>query len=161
MNNKKFVDLYREAHAFLKLSKDALKNPTEYVEGYIPYITNISFACELYLKLILLYNGYTIDDLVKISHSLYDLYTALTQLQKDTIYNYFRKPLVYKIDEEIKRMDTAFKDWRYLVMDKANSKCKANRFSDNFALELVEILDTISNEIVLELNPMYKNHKLI
>lgn len=161
MDNKKFADLYREAYAFFKLSKNALENQTEYVEGNIPYITNISFACELYLKLILLHNGYSIDDLVKISHSLYSLYNALTQSQKDEIYNTFRRPLVYKIDYEIQRMDTAFKDWRYLVLDKANSKCKANNFADYFALELVGILDGMAKKIVLDLNPMYINHKLV
>lgn len=158
MKNNEYVNLYREAYSFFESAKNIKKYTKEkkYVESYIPYIVNISFACELYLKLILVYNKISISELKKKSHSLKKLYNLLTKEQKNRIYQSFKRPLIYNIEEEIDNIDMAFKDWRYIVLDRANYIYKTKLFKYYFALEFTDILDTICREIVLRLNPNYK-----
>lgn len=51
--------LYREALAFYELAECGREHIPErkFVEGYIPYIVNMTFCTELFLKLLLIENG--------------------------------------------------------------------------------------------------------
>lgn len=160
MENREFLNLYREAHAFLELSKLGLNNHMEkvYVEGSIPYIVNMSFASELYLKLILIYNGKDISKLKnKEGHQLYNLYNLLLEGQKKQIYNNFKKPMTYNIENELKDINTAFVGWRYLVLDKSLGTNIHMSYRPYFMLEFNEILDKMSYSIVVEKNPNFKD----
>ena len=53
-----------------------------FVESFIPYIVNMSFCAELYLKLLLIENGKSINEARKYGHDLYKLYMDLTDNQK-------------------------------------------------------------------------------
>lgn len=118
------INLYREALAFYEIAECGRINIPEKknVESYIPYIVNMSFATELFLKLLLIQNGKSIDEVVTLGHHLSNLYGKLTEEQKNTIQKSFKQPMVYSVANELTRADSAFVRWRYLVMDKANGK---------------------------------------
>jgi hypothetical protein len=145
LNKFEKQNLYTEANAFYELAECGRKNIPEAkpIETYIPYIVNMTFAIELFLKLLLENNGKTIDELKTIGHNLYSLYNALEENQKQEIYQKFKRPLIYKISEEISSISSAFPDWRYLVLNKANHINKKLCVKPFFIKELAEILRTM------------------
>lgn len=150
MTDKEKNNLYKEAHAFYILAKCGEENIPEenFVESFIPFIVNMSFACELYLKLIVINNGKTIGEVKKQSHNLYDLYNLLTDAQKNYIYNSFKRPMIYSIEQELKEINSAFPDWRYLVLDKANGSQKKIQYKPHFVKEFTQILDNFCANIL-------------
>ena len=145
MNKFDKQNLYTEANAFYELAECGRKNIPESkaIETYIPYIVNMTFAIELFLKLLLVNNGKTVDELKNIGHNLYSLYNALEDNQKQEIYQNFKRPLVYKIPEEINSIAFAFPDWRYLVLNKANHNGKKLCVKPFFIKELAEVLSVM------------------
>lgn len=153
MNFTEMKNLFNEAKAFYELAECGHEHISEkdYVESYIPYIVNMSFCTELYLKLLLANNGKSIDELKKLSHNLYKLYDALEQEQKDEIHRLFKRPLIYQIAKEIENMSLAFQEWRYLVLDKvANYNNKQLRVKPGFMKELNEVLEKMCKDILSE-----------
>lgn len=152
MNKIEKRNLFREAKAFFELAECGRMNIPEkaYVESYIPYIVNMAFCTELYMKLLLIEAGKDISEMKKkeYSHNLHGMYIELAQEQKDRIYQLFKKPLVYSIDAELQKMNTAFMDWRYIVLDKASGREKHFQFSPYFVKELNEILEKICVELL-------------
>lgn len=142
--------LCREAKAFYEMAECGRMHMLEKadIESYVPYIVNMTFCTELYMKLLLIENGKDISEMKKYSHNLHRLYTELTQEQKDMIYQSFKRPLIYSIDAELQKMSTAFVDWRYLVLDKASEGKKRFQFSTCFAKELNEILGKLCVELL-------------
>lgn len=67
MDKKQKEKLYKEATAFYELAECGRLNIPEKknVESFIPYIVNMTFAVELYLKLLLIDNGNSIDAVKK------------------------------------------------------------------------------------------------
>lgn len=150
MTDNEKNNLYKEAHAFYLLAKCGEKNIPEenFVESVIPFIVNMSFACELYLKLILINNGKTIDEVKQENHNLYNLYSLLTDRQKNNIYNSFKRPMIYSIEKELKEINFAFPDWRYLVLNKANGTQKKMQYKPYFVKEFTQILDNFCANIL-------------
>lgn len=142
--------LYREAMSFYELAECGREHIPErkFVESYIPYIVNMTFCTELFLKLILVHNGKTIDEVRKIGHNLYELYEKLSQSQKDEIYCSFKRPLIYSIPDEIINISYAFMEWRYLVLNKANAHSEKLVFKPYFIKELNEVLDKICTNML-------------
>ena len=150
MTDKEKNNLYKEAHSFYILAKCGQDNIPEenFVESFIPFIVNMSFACELYLKMILINNGKSIDEVKKESHNLYNLYRLLTDEQRNDIYNSFKRPMIYSIEKELKEINSAFADWRYLVLDKANGRQKKMQYKPYFVKEFTQILDEFCANIL-------------
>ena len=150
MNHTEKQALYREAVAFYELAECGRQNIPEqkFVESYIPYIVNMAFCAELYFKLLIIENGKTINEVKQLSHNLYNLYSSLSQQQKDTIYQSFKRPLIYSIENELEQISTAFQDWRYLVLNKANNNYKKMQFKPYFIKELNEILKIMCEKII-------------
>lgn len=150
MDKKQKEKLYKEATAFYELAEYGRLNIPEKknVESFIPYIVNMTFAVELYLKLLLIDNGNSIDAVKKIGHELSALYETLTQSQKDMIYQSFKRPLVYSIPVELQKINTAFVDWRYLVLNNANGSRKKLQVAPYFIKEFSEILSEMCATIL-------------
>ena len=108
----------------------------------------MAFCAELYFKLLIIENGKTINEVKQLSHNLYNLYSSLSQQQKDTIYQSFKRPLIYSIENELEQISTAFQDWRYLVLNKANNNYKKMQFKPYFIKELNEILKIMCEKII-------------
>ena len=128
------INLYNEAVAFYEFAECGRKNIPEKknVESHIPYIVNMSFATELFLKLLLIENGKTAGEVKKLSHHLYDLYDQLTDEQKDSIYNSFKQPMIYSIPDELQKANNAFILWRYLVIDKSRRQTQRHPIGHPF-----------------------------
>lgn len=143
-------NLYNEASAFYELAECGRTHIQEkaFVESFIPYIVNMSFCAELYLKLLLIENGKTINEARKYGHDLYKLYLALTENQKALIYQAFKKPMIYSIEKELQEINNAFSDWRYLVLNKANNNRKKMQYHPFFIREFNEALDNLCKSIL-------------
>ncbi len=142
--------MYNEAIAFYELAECGRNYIPEqkHVESYIPYIVNMTFCTELLLKLILLENGKSIEDVEKIGHNLKSLYDELSSTNRDVIYSLFKRPLVYNIGEELENIKKSFVDWRYLVLNKAKGGTKKLRIKPFFLKELNEVLLEICKTII-------------
>ena len=150
MNNTDKQNLYIEANVFYELAECGRNNIPENksIETYIPYIVNMTFAIELFLKLLLLDNGKTIGELKDIGHNIYSLYNALKDTQKKEIYQKFKRPLIYNIPEEISNIASAFSDWRYLVLNKANHNSKKLSVKPFFIKELAGVLSEVCQTVL-------------
>ena len=150
MDKNQKEKLYKEATAFYELAEYGRLNIPEKknVESFIPYIVNMTFAVELYLKLLLIDNGNSIDAVKKIGHELSALYETLTQSQKDVIYQSFKRPFIYSIPVELQKINTAFVDWRYLVLNNANGSRKKLKVTPYFLKEFSDILSAMCTEIL-------------
>ena len=128
MTRNQKLNLYNEASAFYELAECGRKYIPEQknVESYIPYIVNMTFCAELLLKLLLIEEGKSIDDVKKLKHNLKKLYCELRIETKERIYSSFKKPLIYNIQDELERSKHAFVQWRYLVLDKAKKGVDEN-----------------------------------
>ena len=123
MTIKERQGLYNEAIAFYELAECGRQHIAErkHVESHIPYIVNMCFCTELFLKMLLLEQGKTIAFLKNTKHNLWELYDALSDECKDDIYTcYLRQNQIkiFSIEEELKKSKNAFVQWRYLVLDK-------------------------------------------
>lgn len=150
MTIKEKENLYNEAVAFYELAECGRKHIPEqkHVESYIPYIVNMTFCMELLLKLILLENGKSVNDVEKIGHNLKALYDELSSANREVIYSLFKRPLVYNIDEELDNIKKSFVDWRYLVLNKSKGDTKKLRIKPFFLKELNEVLLDICENII-------------
>ena len=135
-------NLFNEAVAFYQLAEcGRIQIPEKkHAESYSPYIVNMSFCAELFLKLLLIENGKTIADVESYSHNLHTLYNQLPPHIKDMIYSSFKRPMIYKIDDELESIKKAFVDWRYLVLNKAKGDTKHLQVKPYFLKELNEVL---------------------
>lgn len=150
MNLNEKRNLYNEAIAFYELAECGRLHIPEKanVESFIPYIVNMAFCAELYLKLLLIENGKSIDEVKKYSHNLYKLYMDLKDEQKEYIYQAFKRPMIYSIENELHEINNAFPDWRYLVLNKANENSKHMQFHPFFIKEFNEVLGSLCKTIV-------------
>ncbi len=150
MNLTEKQNLYNEALAFYELAECGRIHISEKanVESFIPYIVNMAFCAELYLKLLLIENGKSIDEAKRYSHNLYKLYMDLTDDQKEYIYQAFKRPLIYSIEKELQEINNAFPDWRYLVLNKANQNSKHMQFHPFFIKEFNEVLRDLCKNIL-------------
>lgn len=130
--------LYNEAIAFYQLAECGRQHIAEqkHVESHIPYIVNMCFCTELFLKMLLLEQGKTISFLKNTKHNLLKLYGALSDECKGEIYACYLKQnriMIYNIEEELEKSKNAFVQWRYLVLDKVGespTKRKRLNFQD-------------------------------
>ena len=143
-------NLYNEALAFYELAECGRTRIPEkaFVESFVPYIVNMSFCAELYLKLLLIENGRTINEARKSGHNLYELYLNLTENQKAFIYQSFKRPIIYSVENELQAISNAFSDWRYLVLNKANNKHKKMQYHPFFIKEFNEVLSNLCQTIL-------------
>lgn len=116
---KKIINMYTTARQFKNaISKDEkiiIKNGI-YINKIYPYIVNKSFSCEIYLKIIILYN----NDVYGRIHTLKDLYNKSKICDKFENYileNTKKNNIEYdkeKLDKDLDYISNAFVEWRYV-----------------------------------------------
>ena len=126
---------------------------SKYIVRIIPYLANLAFSCELYLKLILEFLNISYDDLIKNKkgHNLYELYNKLPCNNKKDFFNKYNTCSNTCIDintfeDQIKNVSEVFKDIRY-VHEKIYNGLTINQgflqwFSnklDNCSAELIKL----------------------
>ncbi len=143
-------NLYNEAIAFYEFAECGRKHIPEqkHIESYIPYIVNMAFCAELLLKLLLLEKGKNIKEVEKLGHNIKVLHKELSSELKESIYHSFKRPLIYKIEEELEQLNKAFVDWRYLVLNKANGCTKKLQIHPYFLKEFNDVLIDVCKSII-------------
>ena len=102
-----------EANAFYETAK--LLDDSDAVEFALykkyPYFVNTSFACELYLKALLIKNSD--NSKIKRSHDLESLFHDLEPEQKQEIEKKYSEKCHIPLDELFKADKDSFEEWRY------------------------------------------------
>ena len=112
-----------------------------------PFIVNKSFACEVYLKLILLENNIDFKDLKGINgHKLWKLYSKTKSSFKKELQEYMIPKGFNNIDEKIKNISEAFINWRYIYQKYEIIDSLDFIFLD----ELCSYLDEQSKQLILK-----------
>ena len=92
----------------------------------LPLAINCIFACELYLKILLLNDGYSVKELKNMKHNLQDLFNALAEEEKSKIDNWitaFCQNDIFKFLDDIKN---DFVDLRYMYLENKSKKIDLN-----------------------------------
>jgi len=128
MTGNSFVDakrMFKHACAFADCAVFCFKDKNNLIvrtQWYsTPGIVNSAFACEVFIKALLVYHGMTLDQIKPIGHRLEKLWNAYaikdsqtsSQVQ-DSIRNYFQSGDNTLFDRKLKEASNAFVDWRYM-----------------------------------------------
>ncbi|MDO4282754.1 MAG: hypothetical protein Q4D02_03880 [Clostridia bacterium] len=110
------MNTFNEANEFIKLveSKPYEKND---MISQLPLVINCIFACELYLKVLLLHNGYTSNELKKIGHNLSSLFLKWPSDKKNEINVWMKCFYQQDIFLLLDKIKNDFIDLRYMYMD--------------------------------------------
>ena len=89
----------------------------------LPYIVNNCFACELYLKLMMILFNISVDTIPKNQrHDLYKLYSKMPEKMKLKIFDDYSNASKSNVnlnffEEELKKISNVFVKWRYIHED--------------------------------------------
>ena len=119
--------IFRHACAFADCALFCEKAPRSIVvrtQWYtVPEIVNSAFACEVFMKSILIFRGLTIDEVYKMNHGLKGLWGAL-EASDNAAADRVRKRIKNELDlddnlfdELLSNISNAFKKWRYIYED--------------------------------------------
>ena len=125
---------------------------SQYFCKTFPFVVNKAFACEVYLKLILIENNF---DLKKMKnhelHNLFKLYQNTDNKFKSDLINFFKNKYGNKIDElrfeeEIKKISKVFIKWRYIYEQAGKNPIVNYGFLNSFC----DVLDDYTKKIILD-----------
>lgn len=146
---KKIINMYTTARQFKNaINKDeklAIKDGM-FINKIYPYIVTKSFACEIYLKIIILYNNDTYGKI----HALKDLYKKskiCKDFEKYILENAKKNNIDYnkeKIDENLDCISNAFVQWRYVF------ESEELNIPEGFLNVFCEYLDNVCINKILE-----------
>lgn len=116
-----------------------------------PFIVNKSFACEVYLKLLLVDIDFNFNTLKNYElHNLFKLYKNTDDYLKIVLFSFFYKKYGEQankqfIEKEISNISNVFKDWRY-IYERVNEENIVNSgflstfcgFLDRYAQQLIK-----------------------
>ncbi len=152
-NNIKLEDLiskYNLKDNFqVKLNGDSLVTVRgkEIISKQIPFIVNKSFACEIYLKIILLENNIDFKDLKGINgHKIFKLYSKTNIDFKSNLHHEMCLKKFTNIEDKIENISEAFINWRY-IYEKYE---KIEPLDFMFLDELCNYLDAKAKELILK-----------
>ena len=108
---------------------------------------NKSFACEVYLKLILLENNIDFKDLKGINgHKIFKLYSKTNSDFKSNLHHEMCLKKFTNIEDKIENISEAFINWRY-IYEKYE---KIDSLDFMFLDELCNYLDAKAKELILK-----------
>lgn len=134
--NQSYIDNFLEEKYFLPNSADFMSVTA----------TNASFACELYLKAIFVYEHRNDNAELPQSHNLHSLFKKLSKQKRLEIIDVFNRKHGYPQNlflNDLKDIANNFVDFRYLFEQKNSYTLYLNFFS-NF----IEELDILLNDII-------------
>ena len=145
MNKKKdYATCVTEANGFLEVAQWCIKDDFDMPEKLkYPFVVNISFACELFIKAILIFNDIEYGKI----HDLKDLFCRLDsavqqkirQLYEDSNCNYR-----VTFDEFLNNCSKDFVRWRY-AYENNNLEANASNYL-NFASQLKGYVNSLGVE---------------
>jgi HEPN domain-containing protein len=108
-----------EADAFLSVSQYCVSSIEDFLGGRMyPFAVNISFACELYLKAIMMRRS-SASEYMR-GHDLKTLFESLPEEDRKAIEQLYNKKCRVSLDKLLQESGKAFEDWRY-ALEKAAS----------------------------------------
>ena len=111
-SNLDFDVCITEAHAFLQVAESIENNLGQMLSGGMyPFAVNTAFACELYLKAILIHNS--TDGTIKKGHELEKLFGALPASTRTQIEATYSQNCTTALNILLSEINTTFIDWRY------------------------------------------------
>lgn len=145
--------MFEHACAFVDFAESVVKEPNSIqnrtYSHNVVYIVNASFACEVYLKILLLQKGESEKQIKKYRHDIAKLWAGLkqpdmsasTRIEK-TISNHFDSLDEQFFDKNLNHIADAFCDWRYIYEKKG--ACLNVHF-------LMNLMFVLRNECCLEI----------
>ena len=117
--------MFRHACAFTDCAIFCEKVPSSIVvrtQWYtVPEIVNSAFACEVFIKSLLIHHGMTLEEIRKKSHGLKGLWEAFREKDAASatrLENEIKQPFNSQnpdfFDDMLVNMSEAFKEWRYI-----------------------------------------------
>ena len=117
--------IFKHACAFADCAVFCEREPKSVVvrsqQCAVPDIVNSAFACEVFMKSIIVYNEISLDDICKLNHGLINLWEKLrivdnsfTTCVEMKIKDEFEIDGVEELDELLNNVSDAFKKWRYI-----------------------------------------------
>ena len=100
-----------EADSFLWAAQKIEDSDEFLCGGMYPFTVNAAFACELYMKAILIHNS--ADGTIARGHKLDELFNALPKDAQNQIETCFNKKLKHDLHSLLAEISTAFVEWRY------------------------------------------------
>lgn len=100
-----------EADSFLWVAQKIEDSDEFLCGGMYPFTVNVAFACELYMKAILIHNS--ADGTIAKGHKLDELFNALPNDAQNQIETLFNKKLKHDLHSLLEEISTAFVEWRY------------------------------------------------
>lgn len=121
------------------------------ISKVFPFVVNKAFACEVYLKLLLIESNYDLKKLKRgEKHNIFKLYEKNNSNLKEYIENEF---LIFGesankeyVEKEIKDISNVFIQWRY-IYEKLNEE---NVVNYGFLNMFCELLDKYSQEVIMK-----------
>ncbi len=153
LNNIKLEDLINQynlkENSQVKLNENALATVrgNRIISKQTPFIVNKSFACEIYLKLILLENKIDFKDLKgKNGHKIFELYSKINSDFKLNLQHEMCLKKFTNIEDKIENISEAFINWRYIYENYE----KIDSLDFMFLDELCNYLDEKAKELILK-----------
>lgn len=124
----------------------------QYISRVFPLVVNKSFSCEVYLKLILLFEGFDLK-IIKPSdrHNLESLFKNTSDIFKEKFFSFFSSQYGENgtkefLEKEIKDISDVFKTWRY-IYERLDDSSQVNY---GFINVFCDYLDHYSQQLILE-----------
>lgn len=116
-----------------------------------PFVVNKSFACEVYLKLLLIEEEFDFKTLKHFElHNISRLFENIDDIFKQEFYKYFNNKYGEEaskefLEKEIENISDVFKEWRY-IYEKINQE---NIVNNGFLNAFCDFLDRYCHKIIL------------
>lgn len=120
-NKDKIEKTFEEANSFMRLI-DQREYDGDSLLSEIPLAVNCIFACELYLKVLLLNRGFTVPDIKLLKHNLKKLYINLNDNDVLKINEWINIFCQYDLLIYLDEIKNSFEDLRYNFIEEKVSK---------------------------------------
>lgn len=126
MTGNKLFDacrMFKHACSFVDCATFCEREPKNIQTGVMSHmvacIVNSAFACEIFIKALLIYYGNTVDEIH--GHELYKLWAKYKEIDigcasnvEQTVKNIFNSKNANMFDECLRNISNAFYEWRYI-----------------------------------------------
>lgn len=135
--NKKMIEnTFDEATTFIRLV-DQKEYEENDILSKIPLAVNCTFACELYLKILLLNRGFTVPDIKVLNHNLKKLFINLNDKDIEEINQWIKVFCQYDLLSYLEETKNSLEDLRYYYIEEKVNEVDMNKLLEfTFKIQL-------------------------